>query len=335
MRNLETCKDGSSSENIRILDSARRVLKIESDSIHSLVDKLDDNFVQVVHLINRRKGHLVVTGVGKSGLIGKKIAATLSSLGIPALFLHAGEGSHGDLGIITRNDIVIAISNSGETEEVIRLLPFFNRFKAILVAMTGNLKSTLARRSDYVLDVGVREEACSLNLVPTASTAAAMAMGDAIALALLEMKGFNEKDFAQNHPGGSLGRKLLTTVGDLMHIGGAIPSVKNDSNIFTVIKEMTQKSLGATLVLDKDEKMLGIITDGDLRRLIQKQKDISKVLANDFMINQPKTIRSHQMATAALQIMEDNSITILVVTENGKNVDGIIHLHDLLKAGIV
>ena len=241
----------------------------------------------------------------------------------------------GDLGIISRKDIVIAISNSGETEEVIKLLPYFNRFKATLVSMTGNLNSTLARRSDFVLDVGVEEEACSIGLVPTASTAAALAMGDALAVALLDMKGIDENDFAQNHPGGSLGRKLLTTVQDLMHVGKEIPKVCEKSDIYTVLIEMSQKSLGTTLVVDQNDQLLGIITDGDLRRLIKNQKDITQTRAAEFMICQPKSVQKEDMATKALQIMEELSITSLVVTEDQKNIDGIIHLHDILKAGIV
>tara|TARA_B100000686_G_scaffold355104_1_gene469943 strand:- start:2932 stop:3939 length:1008 start_codon:yes stop_codon:yes gene_type:complete len=335
MFNSENIRKENISAEQTIFNSARRVFKIESQSILDLESRLDLNFVNVVHLIERCVGHLVVTGIGKSGLIGKKIAATLSSLGIPAIFLHAGEGSHGDLGIITRNDIVIAISNSGETEEVLKLLPFFNRFKATLIAMTGNVKSTLAKRSDFILNVGVKEEACSLNLVPTASVAATMAMGDALAVALLDMKGLGEKDFALNHPGGSLGRKLLTTVQDLMRVGESIPIVRENSNIYTVIKEMTHKSLGSTLVMDQHNTLLGIITDGDLRRLIEKQKDISETLASEFMAQNPKTIHKNQMATSAMQIMEEFSITSLVVAEDQKTVVGIIHLHDLLKAGIV
>ena len=335
MMRLNITKKEELRETESILNSARRVFEIESRSILSVADRLDDQFVEVVRLIDRCQGHLVVTGVGKSGLIGKKIAATLSSIGIPALFLHAGEGSHGDLGIISRKDIIIAISNSGETEEVIKLLPYFNRFEATLVSMTGNLNSTLAQRSDFVLDVRVTEEACPIGLVPTASTAAVLAMGDALTVALFDMKGINENEFALNHPGGSLGRKLLTTVQDLMQVGGEIPKVWENSDIYTVITEMSRKSLGTTLVVDLKDQLLGIITDGDLRRLIENKKDISQTRPAEFMICNPKFVQKDDMATKALQIMEEFSITSLVVTKDQKSIDGIIHLHDILKAGIV
>ncbi|KMP11092.1 D-arabinose 5-phosphate isomerase [Candidatus Nitromaritima sp. SCGC AAA799-C22] len=315
--------------------TAKRVLKIESDAVAALADRLDSNFSRVVHALEKRKGRLIVTGMGKSGLIGQKIAATMSSIGLPAVYLHAAEGVHGDLGLISRDDLVIAISYSGETEEILKLLPTLNRLKCTLITMTGNLKSTLAERSDHVLDIGIKEEAGGNGLVPTASTTAALAMGDALAIAYLELRGFREDDFAMNHPGGSLGRKMLTTVADLMHLGKGIPLVYEDSDISTILSEMTQKRLGATLVVNKKKQLKGVITDGDLRRMIEQKKDISKVRAKDLSGSRPKWIEKDNLATKAVQVMEEYSITSLVVSEDGKKIDGIIHLHDLLKAGIV
>lgn len=318
-----------------ILASARRVLKIESESISALAQKLDEQFVRVVNLLDQCKGHVIVTGMGKSGLIGQKMAATFSSIGIPALYLHAAEGSHGDVGIISRGDIVIAISNSGETEEILKILPYLNRINATLVSLTGNLASTLAKRSEYVLDVSVKEEACSIGLVPTASVAAALAMGDALAVAIIDKRGFKEEDFAQYHPGGSLGRNLLTTVSDLMHIGEAIPKVFEDSQIYDAITEMSCKRLGTAIVTNKQGHLSGIITDGDLRRLFEAKKDISATVAHEIMTSTPRTIKKDNLAVKALRIMEEFSITTLIVSRDGKNIDGIVHLHDLLKAGIV
>jgi len=318
-----------------LIETASKVLNSESRAVADLIDRLDDTFVAVIHELEKCTGHLVVTGMGKSGLIGNKIASTFSLIGLPALFLHSGDASHGDLGILTRGDIVIAISYSGETEEILKLLPTFSRIKCPLVALTGNTNSTLAKRSDYVLDIGVREEPGPQGIVPTASTAATLAMGDALAMAFLEIRGFKEEDFARRHPGGTLGNKILCTVAELMHIGDEIPSVKEDSNISEVIKEMSRKLLGTTLVVDAKGQLKGIITDGDLRRLIEKKKDVSATKACELMGMAPKTIRKDKLAAEAVRIMEENSITSLVVSENGKNIDGIIHLHDLLKAGIV
>lgn len=316
-----------------IIDTARRALKIESKAVADLVDRVDESFVNVVHHIDQCQ-HLIITGMGKSGLIGNKIAATFSSLGLPTLFLHAAEASHGDLGMIVENDTVIAISNSGETEEIVKLLPSFKRINCTLVAMTGKPTSTLAKCSDFVLDVSVQEEACSIDLVPTASTTATLALGDALAVALMELRGIRKEDFAQNHPGGSLGRRLLTTVEDLMHSGDAIPKVFEDSDSRLVIGEISKKRLGVTLVTDHDGNLKGMITDGDLRRLMEKEKDIAKLTASNMMAQNPKTIAREILAAKAVQIMEEHSITSLIVSEEGK-VHGIIHLHDILKAGIV
>ena len=317
-----------------IIETARKVLDIESQAIAELGNRIDDQFVNVVHHLNQCK-HLVVTGVGKSGLIGKKISSTFSSIGLPSLFLHASEASHGDLGMISEGDTVIAISNSGETDEVVKLLPIFNRIKCTLVCMTGNMQSSLAKRSDYVLDVSVKVEACSKDLVPTASTTATLAMGDALAMAFMELRGVQEEDFALNHPGGSLGRKLLTLVDDLMHSGEDIPRIKKDADIYQVLKEISQKRLGMTMVVGDQDQLLGIITDGDLRRLIEKQKDISQACAKDMMGGKPKTITRDTLATKAVRIMQDHAITSLAVISDDQKIEGIIHLHDILKAGIV
>jgi arabinose-5-phosphate isomerase len=331
------CVPQDSSENQdaqSIIETARKVLDIESQAIAELGNRIDDQFVNVVHHLNQCK-HLVVTGVGKSGLIGKKISSTFSSIGLPSLFLHASEASHGDLGMISEGDTVIAISNSGETDEVVKLLPIFNRIKCTLVGMTGNMQSSLAKRSDYVLDVSVKVEACSKDLVPTASTTATLAMGDALAMAFMELRGVQEEDFALNHPGGSLGRKLLTLVDDLMHSGEDIPRIKEDADIYQVLKEISQKRLGMTLVVGGQDQLTGIITDGDLRRLIEKQKDISQACAKDMMGSKPKTITRDTLAAKAVRIMQDNSITSLAVISDDKEIEGIIHLHDILKAGVV
>ena len=326
---------GSSSEqkSQTIIDTARRALKIESQAVADLVHRIDDSFVNVVHHIDQCQ-HLIITGMGKSGLIGNKIAATFSSLGLPTLFLHAAEASHGDLGMIVENDTVIAISNSGETEEIVKLLPSFKRINCTLVAVTGKSTSTLAKCSDFVLDVSVKEEACSIDLVPTTSTTATLALGDALAVALMELRGVKEEDFAQNHPGGSLGRRLLTTVEDLMHSGDAIPKVFENTNSRLVIGEISKKRLGVTLVTDPNGNLKGMITDGDLRRLMEKEKDLSQLNASKMMAKNPKTITKETLAAKAVQIMEKHAITSLIVSKEGQ-IQGVIHLHDILKAGIV
>ena len=323
----------NSSSNQKIIDIARRALKIESEAVAGLVERVNDDFVNVVHHIDKCQ-HLVITGMGKSGIIGKKIASTFSSLGLPTLFTHAAEASHGDLGMIVKNDTVIAISNSGETEEILKLLPSFKRINCTLVAITGKPKSTLAKCSDYVLNVGVQEEACSIDLVPTASTTATLALGDALAVAFMQLRGIQEEDFAQNHPGGTLGRRLLTSVADLMHIGDDIPKVFENVDAKEVIAEMSQKRLGITLVTDQSGQLKGMVTDGDLRRLMENNKDISKLNASNMMVKNPKTITQETLAAKAIQVMEEHSITSLVVSSENE-IDGVIHLHDILKAGIV
>ncbi len=319
-----------------ILDIAKRVLKIEADAVLALIERLNSNFEKAVEIIYRSKGRVVVTGMGKSGLVGKKIAATLASTGTPAFFLHPAEASHGDLGMVTSNDVIIAISNSGETEELAGLIPFLKRFNVSLISMTGSLNSTLSKAADVNLDISIKEEACPLGIVPTASTAATMAMGDAIAIALLTKRGFNEEDFAFFHPGGSLGKKLFIKVGDLMHTGDALPVISPDTSMTGAVMEISSKRLGVAIVVDADKKILGIITDGDVRRGIEKWgKGFFDMSSREVMTRSPKTISEEELAAKALSIMEKLSITSLAVPdENGRAV-GIIHLHDILRKGIV
>ena len=319
-----------------ILDIAKRVLKIEADAILALTERLNSNFEKAVEIIYRSKGRVVVTGMGKSGLVGKKIAATLASTGTPAFFLHPAEASHGDLGMVTSNDVIIAISNSGETEEVAGLIPFLKRFNVSLISMTGSPNSTLSKAADVNLDVSIKEEACPLGIVPTASTAATMAMGDALAVALLTKRGFNEEDFAFFHPGGSLGKKLFIKVRDLMHTGDALPVISPDTSMTGAVMEISSKRLGVAIVVNADKKILGIITDGDVRRGIEKWgKGFFDMSSEAVMTRSPKTISQEELAAKALSIMEKLSITSLAVPdENGRAV-GIIHLHDILRQGIV
>ena len=321
------------------IEQAKRVLRIEADAIASLIDRLDENFIRAVDLIMNCRGRVVVTGMGKSGHIGNKIAATLASTGTPALFLHPAEGIHGDLGMVTRGDLVIALSNSGETEELSRMLPSLKRIGIKIIALTGNLDSTLARNSDVVIYVGVKEEACPLGLAPTASTTATLAMGDALAVVLLNRRGFREEDFACFHPGGSLGKRLLLRVRDVMHTGDAIPNVSVDTLIKDAIYEISSKKMGVTAVLDPAGKLLGVISDGDLRRWMEKTEKTGENLlakrAGDIMTPDPKVIAKDSLAAEAMAIMENSSITCLLIVDAGKRPEGVVHLHDLLKAGVV
>jgi arabinose-5-phosphate isomerase len=320
-------------------EQAKRVLKIEADAVAALIDRVDERFEQAVEMILNCEGRVVVTGMGKSGLIGKKIAATLASTGTPALFLHPAEGIHGDLGMVTRGDTVIALSNSGETEEIARMLPSLKRLGIKLISLTGNTESTLAKNSDVVINVGVKEEACPLGLAPTASTTAALAMGDALAVALLDKRGFREEDFACFHPGGTLGKKLLLRVLDLMHTGDAVPAVSEATLIKDAIYEISSKKMGVTSVLDGTGKLVGVISDGDLRRWMEKTEKTGENLltkkAKDIMTRNPKVVSREALAAEAVAIMEKNSITCLIVTDRDAKPEGVIHLHDLLKAGVV
>jgi arabinose-5-phosphate isomerase len=317
------------------LAEGRRVLRIEARAVQALVDRLDAHFEKAVDLLLRCKGKVVVSGMGKSGLVGQKVAATLASTGTPAFFLHPAEGIHGDLGMLGRADLLIAISNSGETQEILQLLPYVERMGIPVVSMTGRKNSTLAKNSDVALDVSVSEEACPMGLAPTASTTATLAMGDALAVVLLQKRGFKEEDFAQFHPGGTLGRRLLVRVKDVMHGGAEMPMVSEAVPATGAILEITAKKLGMTTVTDGNGKLAGIITDGDLRRFIQRGGDFSKVTAGDLASPNPKTISPEDLAAKAVERMERFSITTLVVTEGERRILGVIHLHDLLKHGIV
>jgi arabinose-5-phosphate isomerase len=311
------------------LETARRVLRIETEALQELQARLDSGFERAVEVLLACKGRVVVTGMGKSGLIGRKIAATFSSTGTPSVFLHPAEALHGDLGMLQAGDAVVAVSYGGETEEIVALLATMKRLGLPLVTLTGNTRSTLAQASDVVLDTSVREEACSLNLAPTASTTAAMALGDALAIALLERRGFNHDDFAALHPGGRLGKKLLR-VRELMHAGEALPSVAPSAKMPDVIYEMSSKGLGMTTVVDAAGTLAGIITDGDLRRLMQKRSGaVLELTAEECMSANPVTIASEEFASAALRLMEQRKITAVVVLDGARRVAGVVHLHDL------
>lgn len=328
----------STSKSLKGLDSlndGKRVLEIEARAVLALIDRLDENFTKAVDLLVRCKGKVVVSGMGKSGLIGQKIAATLASTGTSSFFLHPAEGVHGDLGMLARRDLLIAISNSGETQELLQLLPYVERMGIPVIALTGRMDSTLAKNADIALDVSVSEEACPLGLAPTASTTAVLALGDALAVALLQKRGFKEEDFALFHPGGSLGRRLLVKVKDLMHAGTEIPMVTESVGGMAAMLEMTAKKLGMTTVVDQDGNLTGVITDGDVRRFIQRGTDLSAATAKELATQHSKTIGPDDLAAKAVEMMERFSITTLVVTEDGRNVLGVVHLHDLLKNGIV
>ena len=320
-----------------IIERAKRVLNIEAEAIQQLVDRINDDFVRGVELILACEGKVVVTGVGKSGIIGQKLASTLASTGTPAFFLHPTEGLHGDLGMLERKDIVLAISNSGETNELSQILPLIKRYGNKLIVLTGGANSTLAQAGDVVLDVSVPEEACPLGLAPTASTTAALAMGDALAVALLEKRGFNKEDFAILHPGGKLGKRLLLTVRDLMHVGDELPRVYEDTLMKEAVVEITSKRLGVTGVMNEREELVGVITDGDLRRALERHPDLLERTAVEAMTQNPKWIEADTLAAQAVQRMEEYAITSLFVFDKAgdKTPQGIIHLHDLLRAGVV
>ncbi|MGH8003611.1 MAG: KpsF/GutQ family sugar-phosphate isomerase [Limisphaerales bacterium] len=317
-----------------ILKFARRVIELEAGAVAQLSTRLNGQFEQAVELLLKCKGRVIVTGLGKSGIVGRKIAATLSSTGTPAFFLHAAEGVHGDLGLVKKGDIIIAVSKSGSTEEVFLLFPIFRRLGVPVISITGNPRSPMAEKSDVVLDASVEEEACPNNLAPTSSSTAALVMGDALALAVLEERNFSPEDFALLHPGGSLGKKLWLKVEDLMHTGTDIPKVTPASPVKEAILEMTSKRLGATTVANEKDELLGIFTDGDLRRLVEKKKEFMELPASDVMSANPKTVRPEALAAAALNQMEEHKITVLAVT-SGRKLVGILHLHDLLQAGVI
>ena len=322
------------SKTLSALDLARKVLKTEADAILSLMDRLDGDFERAVQVLYECPGRVIVTGMGKSGIICRKIAATLSSTGTSAIFLHPAEAIHGDLGLVREGDVVLALSHSGETEELVRLLESIKRIGARLIAMTGEPESTLAKAADVTLNCGIAEEACPMNLVPTASTTAALAMGDAIAMTLLVRKGFREEDFANLHPGGKLGKRLMR-VEHLMHSGTAAPIVEAAARMPDVIHEMSDKRLGMTCIVDSLGRLIGIFTDGDLRRLMQASADVLALTAEDVMKRNPRTIRRDMLAVEALKIMETHKITSVVVAGDDGTVEGVVHLHDLWRTQMI
>lgn len=316
-------------------DSAIRAIDIERDAIAALSDRINDHFVRACDVIMACKGRVVVTGMGKSGHIGNKIAATLASTGTPSFFVHPGEASHGDLGMITGQDVVLAISNSGNTSEVLTILPLFRRMGAPLISMTGNPDSTLAREAVANLDVSVALEACPLGLAPTSSTTATLVMGDALAVALLEARGFSAEDFAFSHPGGSLGRRLLLRVSDIMHTDDRIPKVTGETTLSGALLEISRKGLGMTTVVDEAGALTGVFTDGDLRRTLDRSIDVHTTPIRDVMTRNGKTIRADHLAAEALNMMEELKINALPVTDDEGNLVGAINMHDLLRAGVI
>jgi arabinose-5-phosphate isomerase len=314
---------------------AARVLRMEADAILGLIAKLDGRFERAVELLHACGGRVIVTGMGKSGIIGRKIAATLASTGSPSYFLHPAEGVHGDLGMVARGDVVLALSNSGETDEVLAILPPLKRLGVPIVLLTGNPQSTLARQCEVVLDVSVHEEACPMNLAPTSSTTAALAAGDALAMALLELRGLRPEDYAALHPRGTLGWRALFRVGDLMHTGEAVPRVPTDASLADAMVEMTKKRFGMTTVVDAGGRLVGVITDGDLRRLHLRVSSIGGVTAGEVASTTPKTIGADDLAAKALEVMEAWAITSLVVPDAAGRPLGVIHMHDILRAKIV
>jgi len=318
-----------------ILERARRVLEIEAQAVTALIRRLDERFIRAIEILEECQGRVVLTGMGKSGFIAKKIAATLASTGTPALYLHPAEGVHGDLGMIVRGDVVIAVSNSGVTPELIEILPALKRLDVKVIALVGSLDSIVAKQSDVALDVSVEEEACPLDLTPTASTTAALAMGDALAVALFEKRGFRAEDFAVLHPGGRLGRRLLLRVRDLMHMGDEMPIVSEETLMRDAVLEISSKRLGMTAVIDGGGRVAGIITDGDLRRGLEKYRDLLDRPAKACMTRYPKIIDRDELAARAVQVMEQHKITSLLIVDGAGRPDGVVHLHDILRAGIV
>lgn len=318
----------------KINSLAKEVLDIEAKSILRLKDNIGVEFDKAIDILYNCKGRVIVTGMGKSGLIGKKIAATMSSTGTPTYFLHPAESTHGDSGVITRNDVIIAISNSGETQELLNLLPLIKRFGCEMIGMTGNLNSTLAKTSEVVLDISVEREACPLGKAPTASTTATLAMGDALAVCLMEKKGFTKEDFLLYHPSGKLGKGLTYKVRDLMITGDKMPLVSEGESFSEVIKTISDYKLGMAMVLDSDKKLAGVLTDGDIRRTVIKYPDTSDVKVKDVMTSNPKKITADAYAASALNLMEKYSITALAVVDENNIPVGVIHVHDLLRAGV-
>lgn len=319
----------------RAIALARETLDIEAQAILELKSRINDNFAQAVGMVLAIQGRVAVMGMGKSGHVGRKIAATLASTGTPALFVHPAEASHGDLGMITATDLVLAISNSGESQEFAAILPVIKRLGAPLIAMTGNANSSMAQHADVWLDSGVSKEACPLNLAPTASTTAQMALGDALAVALLDARGFKAEDFARSHPGGALGRKLLTHVSDVMRSGNAVPRVAPEASFSDLMREMSAKGLGAAAVVDAQDSVLGIFTDGDLRRLVEQGADLRATTAEQVMHREPSTILQSALAVDAAELMERKRITSVLVLDDAGRLCGAINSNDLMRAKVI
>ena len=319
----------------RALDLAREVLNIEAAAVQALATRLDDDFLRALNVILRCKGRVIVSGMGKSGHIARKIAATMSSTGTPAYFVHPGEASHGDLGMITSKDVIIALSYSGESQELMTIVPVIKRQGAKLVSMTGNPASSLAQAADVHLNAAVDKEACPMGLAPTASTTAALALGDALAVALLDAKGFGAEDFARSHPGGNLGRRLLTHVRDIMRSGERLPMVRVDAMLGEAILQITKKGLGMTAIVDADQRVLGIYTDGDLRRTLEKKLDINTTPVRDVMSANPRCIGADALAAEAVQIMEQYNISQMLVVGEQHQLVGALNVHDLLHAKVI
>lgn len=317
------------------LASARRTIQLEAEAVQELENHLNGDFQRACELMSQCKGRIIVTGMGKSGHIGRKIAATLASTGTPAFFVHPGEASHGDLGMFTRDDVVLALSNSGETSEIVTILPLFKRINIPLISMTAKPDSNLSRAADANLHIGVEKEACPLNLAPTSSTTTQLVLGDALAIALLEAKGFSEEDFAFSHPGGSLGRRLLLKVENVMHTGADVPSVNAGTLLYDALFEVTQKRLGMTAVLDDDGAVIGIFTDGDLRRALDHDVNLKSTPIEQVMTANCTTIKADILAAECLQIMESKKINALLVVDDANKPVGALNMHDLLKAGVL
>jgi len=313
----------------------RKVLEIERDAIEALFTRVDNSFAQACELMLACQGRVVVTGMGKSGHIGNKIAATLASTGTPAFYVHPGEASHGDLGMITRQDVVLAISYSGETSEIVTILPLLKRLGVPLIAMTGKPASTLAQQASVHIDVSVALEACPMNLAPTSSTTVTLAMGDALAIALLEARGFTEADFALTHPGGSLGRRLLLKVGEIMNTGERIPRVGSEVTLSAALLEMSRKGLGITAIVADDDHAIGVFTDGDLRRVLDSGVDIHHTPIAQVMTRGGRSVGADQLAAEAVNLMERHKVTVLLVLDADQRIQGVLHMHDLLRAGVV
>lgn len=332
---VSTLQPATRSRIVQALALAEQVLTIEAQAISALRERLDHNFIKALEIILHCQGRTVVSGMGKSGHIARKIASTFASTGTPAFFVHPGEASHGDLGMITPHDVFVALSNSGESSELLTIAPVLKRHGAKLIAMTGNRNSTLAREADVYLDTSVSEEACPLGLAPTASTTAALALGDALAIALLDLRGFSAEDFARTHPGGALGKRLLLHVSDIMRTGQAVPKINSEASLSQALLEMSAKGMGMVIIVDAQDRVLGIFTDGDLRRALDRDVDIRRTGINGLMTPQPHHISPHKLAAEAVATMQQFKVYVLPVADDNHQLVGALSMHDLLQAGVV